>query len=229
MGFTHRLLLRQANIGYLGSPWDEISGSNSYGGSADIAGDLSNQGRLSHRRYQASHILVSKSVFITLWLTLTLADRQDLNSSILTGSRRIVDHTTFPELQWTRESFSPSFFQLPPGFHMRADLLTKEFIEVLEDIHALQCVREVPLFVQGDVMMMAHINNHIASIQSRLAGLPNLSPVLECCQLAAFVCSVMLCCKVWCALVIPVGGPKMLHSGSLSSLYLTGYQLSLVV
>ena len=67
-------------------------------------------------------------------------------------------------------------------------------------------------------MLMAHINNHTASIQSRLVGLPNLSPVLECCHLAAYVCSVMLCCKVWCALVIPVGESQTLRSLSLASL-----------
>ncbi|KAF2790979.1 hypothetical protein K505DRAFT_377130 [Melanomma pulvis-pyrius CBS 109.77] len=128
---------------------------------------------------------------------------QDLNSSILAGSSRMFDHKTFAELQWTRDPFSPNFFRLPPGFQTRTHLLTKEFIEVLEDIHALQCIREVPRLTKGDVTMMAYINNHTASIQSRLVGFPNLSHVLECCHLAAYVCSVMLCCKVWCALVIP--------------------------
>lgn len=89
---------------------------------------------------------------------------------------------------------------------------------MLEDIHALQCIREVPRLTKGDVIMMAYINNHTASIQSRLVGLPNLSPVLECFHLAAYVCSVMLCCKVWCALVIPVGEPQTLRSLSLDSL-----------
>lgn len=128
---------------------------------------------------------------------------QDLNSSILARSIRIVDHNTFAELQWTRNQFPPSFFRLPPGFQERSHLLTKEFIEVLEDIHALQCIRELPRFTKGDVMQMALINNHTASIQSRLVGLPALSPAVECCHFAAYLCSVMLCCTVWCALVIP--------------------------
>lgn len=89
---------------------------------------------------------------------------------------------------------------------------------MLEDIHALQCIRDVPHFTKGDVLLMAHINNHTASIQSRLVGLPDLSPVLKCCHLAAYVCSVMLCCKVWCALVIPVGESQTLRSLSLASL-----------
>ncbi|TVY42469.1 hypothetical protein LOCC1_G005159 [Lachnellula occidentalis] len=128
---------------------------------------------------------------------------QDLNSSILAGSSRIFDHTTFAELQWTRDPFSPFFFRLPPGFQTRSHLFTKEFIEVLEDIYALQCIRDVSGDTKGDVMLMANINNHTASMQSRLVGLPNLSPVLECCRLAAYLCSVMLCCTTWCALVIP--------------------------
>lgn len=133
------------------------------------------------------------------------SNRQDLNSSILTGSRRIYDHTTFSELQWTRDPFVPNFFRLPLGFQTRPDLLTTELMQVLEDLHALQCIRDVPHYTKGDPMLMAYINNHTASIQSRLMSLQNVSSVQECCCLAAYNCSVMLCCTVWCALVVPVG------------------------
>lgn len=136
----------------------------------------------------------------------------------MAGSTRIFDHTTFAELQWIRDPFSPTFYRLPPGFQTRSHLLTKELIEVLEDVDALQCIRDVPRFTKGDIMQMAHINNHTASIQSRLVGLENSSPVLECCYLATYLCSVMLCCKVWCALVIPVGKPRTFHTLSLVSL-----------
>jgi hypothetical protein len=130
--------------------------------------------------------------------------RQDLNSFILTKSSRIVDHTTFDELKWTRDPFPPHFFQLPPGFRLHSHLFTAELIEVLEDIHALQRTREVQFFSKTEARLMPHINNHLASIHSRLAGLSSASPLLECCHLAAYICSSMLCCKVWCALVIPV-------------------------
>ncbi|KAI0405487.1 hypothetical protein F4802DRAFT_606757 [Xylaria palmicola] len=128
---------------------------------------------------------------------------QDLNSSVLAGSSRIVDHTTFSELQWVRDPFSPSFFRLPPGFQKRAHLFTTEFIEVLEDLHALQCIRNVPFSTAYDATAMVRINNHTASIQSRLTSLRSLSPVMLCCRIAAYLCSVTLCCKIWCALVIP--------------------------
>ena len=102
---------------------------------------------------------------------------------------------------------------------MRSYLFTAEFTEVLEDVHALQCIRDISRHTNGGyIMLMAHINNHIASIQSRLASLPNLSPVLECCRLAAYVCSFKLCCTVWCALVIPVSEPPKLRSLSLVTL-----------
>lgn len=139
-------------------------------------------------------------------------DRQDLNSSILAGSSRIFDHSTFAELQWTRGSLYPNVFRLPLGFQTRLYVLTKEFIEVLEDLHALQCIRDVPGYTKFDVMGMVGINNHTASIQSRLVGVPDLSPLLKCCHLAAYICSVMLCCTVWCSLVIPVGEPQTLCS-----------------
>jgi len=138
----------------------------------------------------------------------------------MTGSTRVVDHTTFAELQWRRDPFSPSFFRLPPGFQARFHLLSKEFVEVLEDIHALQCIRDFARSASWDILSMAHINNHQASIQSRLVGLENLSSILECCYLAAYLCSSMLCCKVWCALVIPVRQPYGLRSLSVSCLAL---------
>jgi hypothetical protein len=147
-----------------------------------------------------------------------MAVRQDLNSSILAGSSRIFNHSTFAEIQWTRDPFCPNIFQLPLGFQTRFDMLTKEFVEVLEDLHALQCIRDFPGYAKYDVMGMARINNHTASIQSRLVGLPNLSPLLKCCHLAAYICSVMLCCTVWCALVIPVCESQTLGSLSLTSL-----------
>jgi hypothetical protein len=122
----------------------------------------------------------------------------------MTGSSRVVNHTTFTELQWKRDSYSPSFFRLPPGFQVRSHVLTKDFVEILEDIHALQCIRELSSSTSYNPVSMACINNHQASIQSRLVGLVHHSPILECCKLAAYLCSSMLCCKVWCALVIPV-------------------------
>lgn len=128
---------------------------------------------------------------------------QDLNSSFMTGSTRIVDHTTFTELQWKRDSYSPSLFRLPPGFQVRSQVLTKEFVEILEDIHALSCIRVFSGPSNCKPLAMANINNHQASIQSRLVGLVGHSPILECCKLAAYLCSSMLCCQVWCALVIP--------------------------
>ncbi|KAB5540218.1 hypothetical protein GE09DRAFT_252324 [Coniochaeta sp. 2T2.1] len=130
---------------------------------------------------------------------------QDLNSCILSGSRRIVDYTTFPELHWSRDLFSSDFFLLPPGFRTRSHLFTPEFMEVLEDVQALQRVRDVgpPSESESNAPLQARINNHIASIQSRLVDLVNLCPALECVRLATYLCSVMLTCRVWCALTIP--------------------------
>ncbi|KAI0447227.1 hypothetical protein F4803DRAFT_575414 [Xylaria telfairii] len=128
---------------------------------------------------------------------------QDLNSSVLAGSSRIVDHTTFSELQWTRDPLPRRFFRLSPGFQMRSHLFPNEFLEVLEDLHALQCIRNIPIFKKCDTTMMARINNHTAFIQSKLMGFLDLSPAMSCCRLAAYLCSAMLCCRVWCSLVIP--------------------------
>ncbi|KAI1359247.1 hypothetical protein F5Y08DRAFT_85600 [Xylaria arbuscula] len=128
---------------------------------------------------------------------------QDLNASILAGSPRIVDHTTFSELSWKRESLPPSSFRLAPGFQKRSHLFSEDFIEVLEDLHALQCLRESTPPLKFNVLGMEHINNHMASLQSRIVDLPKTSSAVFCCHLAAYLCTVMLCCRVWCAPVIP--------------------------
>ncbi|PYH41298.1 uncharacterized protein BP01DRAFT_349483 [Aspergillus saccharolyticus JOP 1030-1] len=128
---------------------------------------------------------------------------QDLNSSLLAGSRRIVSHTTFSTLLWTRDDCPPGFYRLPPGFQCRSHMLDHEFSVVLEDLHALQCIRNIPRPRQTDATRMLHINNHTASIQSRLMALSGLSRSQECCRLAACLCSMTLCCKIWSELVLP--------------------------
>ncbi|KAH6991320.1 hypothetical protein BKA56DRAFT_473886 [Ilyonectria sp. MPI-CAGE-AT-0026] len=128
---------------------------------------------------------------------------QDLNSSIMTGSDRIIDHTTFGELQWTRDPFTPTFFVLAPGFQKRIHLFPEDFIEVLKDIHALQCVQDFPGYTCQNPIEMLRVDNQQASIGSRLVDLPKLSPVLEACHLAAYLSACMLCSKVWRHSVIP--------------------------
>lgn len=131
-------------------------------------------------------------------------DRQDLNSSIMTGSDRIIDHTTFDELQWKRDPFASTFFVLAPGFQRRAHLFPGDFVEVLKDIHALQCVQDLPGYSCQNPIEMLRVDNHQASIGSRLVDLPKLSPVLEACHLAAYLSACMLCSKVWRHSAIPV-------------------------
>lgn len=132
--------------------------------------------------------------------------RQDLNSSVMTGSNRVVDHTTFPELHWNRDAFPSTFFTLPPGFQTQSHLLEKDFVEILRDIVALQCIRDKTRFPNREevISSMTHIDNHQASIQSRLVDLPTTSSIAECCHLAAYLCSAMLRCKIWSNSTIPV-------------------------
>ena len=136
--------------------------------------------------------------------------RQDLNCSIMTKSNRMFDHTVFAELQWKRDSFSPAFYSILPGFEKRLDVLSAEFVEVLQDIHALQRMRDSPHFVCEDITEMIRVDNHQASVQSRLVLLPRVSSFSECCHLAAYISACQLCYKVWRASTIPVSG--YLHS-----------------
>ncbi|KAJ5082698.1 N-ethylmaleimide reductase, partial [Penicillium argentinense] len=127
----------------------------------------------------------------------------DLNASVMTGSCRVVDHTTFSELQWKRDPFTPNFFILPPGFQTYSQYLGRSFCEVLKDVFALQCIRESGVPGREDAISMAHIDNHHASIQSRLLSLPGHSCISKCCHVAAYLCSTMLRCKLWRTSTIP--------------------------
>lgn len=192
----------------LGSTRDYFPDSDPYECCTGATPALSGGRDQYQRRYKACHILVCTNPdFSSLndITSLTWFGRQDLNASIVTGSNRIVDHNTFTDLHWSRECLPSHWFQLPPGFHCRSQLLAPECLEVLEDIHALQRVREDSHFRGCGQGTLACINAHTASIQSRLVELQAVSSVSKACYLAAYLCSVMLCCKIWCELVIPVG------------------------
>ncbi|KAH8901222.1 hypothetical protein GQ53DRAFT_835105 [Thozetella sp. PMI_491] len=127
---------------------------------------------------------------------------QDLNAALMSGSERVVDHTTFAELGWRRDPFSHPLFEIPQGFQSVAHLFTDEFIELVEDINALQRILDSPNFVDDSIALM-HIDSHQASIESRLWSLPKSTPFQECCSYAAYLSANLLCCKVWRTSAIP--------------------------
>ncbi|KAL7917078.1 hypothetical protein ACQKWADRAFT_324944 [Trichoderma austrokoningii] len=128
---------------------------------------------------------------------------QDLNCSVVAGSPRLFDHTTFVELEWRRDPFTPNFYTLSPGFQARAHLFGDEFIRVLEDTRALQYIRNSPNFGCKDTGEMMRYDSHQGSVQSRLVDLPKDSLFLECCYLAIYISACQLCSKAWKALAIP--------------------------
>ncbi|KAG7135407.1 hypothetical protein HYQ46_008929 [Verticillium longisporum] len=129
---------------------------------------------------------------------------QDLNSSVMTGSSRTFHHQSFPELSWSRDKRSSTSFKLPPGFQMWSSVLGHTFLEIMEDVHALQQIRDTNLFGPEDAMSMANVDNHQASIQSRIVDLEAASSISDCCYVGAYLCSTMLRCKRWRASVVPL-------------------------
>jgi hypothetical protein len=127
-----------------------------------------------------------------------------LYAHTFTASDRIVDHTTFSEIQWRRDVFSPHSFVVPHGFQSSAYLFSDEFLEVLKDVHALKCMRDSPIFKYDDTASMVQMDNHQGWIQSRLCELPEQQFIQECCRLAAYLCASTLCCKIWRTSVMPV-------------------------
>jgi hypothetical protein len=153
---------------------------------------MSNRGCLFNGRNQTCDLLVSNNTPLLI-VHSDISHRQDLNSSVMTGSSRIFDHTTFAELQWKRDPFSPNTFILPPGFQKRSHLMTKEFVEVLKDVHALQCIRDSAHFEVEDIISMAQVDDHQASIQSRLVSLPINSFFFWSAVISQHICA-RLCC-----------------------------------
>ncbi|KAI1179333.1 putative N-ethylmaleimide reductase [Nemania sp. FL0916] len=134
---------------------------------------------------------------------------QDLNVSVMTGTKRIVDHTTFPELEWKRDPSARDVFIVPAGFRNFAHLLPEELLDVFKDMNALQLIRDT-LDGNCGAVSMTQVDNLQASIQSRLWGLPISSAFPYCCQLAAFLCAAILRCKKWRSSVIPSYLPSRL-------------------
>lgn len=144
---------------------------------------------------------------------LTSQNRQDLNSSVLIGSTRAFDHTTFPALDWERNPAASQSYILPPGFQKASQLLDPNLVEILKDVHGLQRIRDGDFFDKQDMVLLRTIDNHQASIQSRLMSLPAQSSISDSCRLGAYLCSTTLRCKLWHASVVPVSQVK----GSLPS------------
>ena len=115
------------------------------------------------------------------------------------GSERKIDYNTFAELHWARDPFTPDFFILAPGFQQRAYLFSEDFVEILKDIHALQCIQGLPGYSCQNAVEMRRVDNQQASIGSRLVDLPKLSAFMEACYLAAYLSACMLCTKAWMA------------------------------
>lgn len=68
----------------------------------------------------------------------------------------------------------------------------------------MQCIRDSPDFSPDDALTIAHIDNHQASVESRILGLDKLSIFEECCHLGAYMSACAICCKVWLGSTIPV-------------------------
>ena len=120
-----------------------------------------------------------------------------------------MDHDTFMELAWKRDPVVPSIFQVPSGFITSIDPLGDEFLSIVQDIRALQTIRDDTDIDGRDAVTIMHFDNHQASIESRLYNLGHdplrfENPVLYCCILSAHVCTYMLFTEIWDASVIPL-------------------------
>ncbi|KAL7902837.1 hypothetical protein HDV63DRAFT_384728 [Trichoderma sp. SZMC 28014] len=132
---------------------------------------------------------------------------QDLNSAWIIGSERRFAHDSFPELHWSRNPFLSSVYMLPPGFEPLRHEFGSDLIKVVQDIYALQHYRESSIVDLDDPTSLLHLDNHQASIESRLYShfltTDESSGVLAGCILALYLCTYMLFSEVWAGHFIP--------------------------
>lgn len=133
---------------------------------------------------------------------------QDLVASWTTGSRRVFDHTCFPELDWKRDPFSSSLYTLPDGLEPYRGLLGERLVVIFEDIHALAQSRESSTAACGDTISMLSVDNQQACIESRLQkclqDTDNADDMLASCIIGAYLCTYTLFAEVWESQWIPV-------------------------
>lgn len=96
----------------------------------------------TYARHQTCHLLVSCTALVQTE-ALTCLCRQDLNAATIIGSERTLDHTLFSKLYWRRDPLLINLYTLPPGFLKISDLLSKELVEIIEDVHALLRISEM--------------------------------------------------------------------------------------
>jgi hypothetical protein len=119
----------------------------------------------------------------------------------------VFDHTSFPELQWSRDPVLYPLYTFPFGFATISHLLTPELAELLEDIHAFQIMRDTPDFYVNDPASLLRLDNQQAWAESRLYNFRKaLGPsdyVLECCLIAAYICTYFMYTDMWGGSLIP--------------------------
>ena len=132
---------------------------------------------------------------------------QDLLAALTTGVPRILSHDVFPELHWRRDPMLSSFYSLPAGFAPCGNMFTDELMEALEDIHALQLLRNVAEFNPPDAVTLRQLDNQQAWIESRLyccyCAADSSDFASTSCIIAAYLCAYSLFAEVWAGRWIP--------------------------
>ena len=133
-----------------------------------------------------------------------MADRQDLVGAVVSGSTRLFDHDTFPELRWNRQSCDSPSSSLPSGFQTYLHLVGHDLCVTIQDIETLKAVLERSRIEGTKSSVILEIDNMQASIESRLYSFRNgTDETVECCRLAAYICAYLFFSDIWNAHLVP--------------------------
>jgi hypothetical protein len=129
---------------------------------------------------------------------------QDLHSSIMVGTSRLLSHEQFPELCWSVDSDRLSHYVIPPGFYGVMSRFPPAFAVVLEDLNALCSLIDERCGNGTSSIYELRVDDGQAWIESRLADLftahresGSQDPVYEACIFAVFLCTYKLSTVIW--------------------------------
>lgn len=113
---------------------------------------------------------------------------------------------TIPQVQWRRQVQPlPLSTLLPKGFIRHQKVLPIEVLDCIQDIIELQ--ETLSNMKSTSSIDRLHLSNMQASIESRLASeetrCKNMSPVAECCRIAALILCFLSFAETWANPLIP--------------------------
>jgi len=134
-----------------------------------------------------------------------------VTAALLFDNKQFTPRLASLQVRWRREG-QQGHRTTPKGFLEHQDVIPQDMLDCIEDIVELQ---EILLNNSDRPVDFFKVDNMQASIESRLASqgpaANALSPIAECCRLAAFMTCFLTCTETWGNALVPCKLSDKLH------------------